>query len=50
MNPRAIVLTITSTIMFMKDQKRKLKQRDISTLALTAIVVKANLNIWKKVK
>lgn len=46
-NPGAIVLTITPIIALMEDQERKLKQKGISTLALTAAVVKTNSNIWK---
>ena len=50
MNPRVIVLTITPTIALMEDQKRKLKQRGVSALALTAASVKANPNIWKRLE
>lgn len=50
MNPRAIVLTITPIIMPIEDQKKEFNQKNISTLVLTSIVVKANSHIWKWLK
>ena len=44
-NPGAIVLTITTTIILMKDQERELKERSISLLALIAAAVKADPKI-----
>lgn len=47
MNLETIVLIITPIIVFIKDQKREFKQKDISALVLTGITIKANPNIWK---
>ncbi len=47
MNPGAIVLTIIPTIVLMEDQEKKLKQKDVSSLALTAATVEVDPNIWK---
>lgn len=46
-NPGAIILTIIPTIVLMEDQERKLKQRDVRSLALTAATVEVDPNIWK---
>ena len=46
-NPGAIILTITSTIMLMKHQNREFGQKDISALALIIVTVKTKLNILK---
>lgn len=45
MNLRAIILTIIPTIALIEDQERKLKQRNVSALALIAVAVKADPNI-----
>lgn len=44
-NLEAIFLTIILTITLMKDQKRELKQKNISALVLIAAIVKTNSNI-----
>lgn len=49
-NLGAIILTITSTITLIKDQKREFKQKGISALEFIAVVVTANLNIWKQLE
>lgn len=44
-NSRAIILIIIPIITFMKDQERELRQKSVSVLVLTAVIVKADLNI-----
>lgn len=45
MNLKAIVLKITPIITLIEDQKRKLRQKNVSTLPFIAATVKVNPNI-----
>lgn len=49
-NLRAIVLIITPTITLIEDQKRKLRQKGVSALVLTAAAIKVDPNIWKRLE
>lgn len=49
-NLGAIVLTIISTITLIKDQKRELRQKSVSALALTTAAVKTDPNILKRLE
>ncbi len=49
-NLRAIVLTITSTIIFIEDQKKEFRQRSISIFVVISAAIKADPNLWKQLE